>query len=280
SYGLTGVMLFQTGSGRLTVDTFLLSCRALGRGVEHRMLAALGETAQSRGLTEVQIAFLPTARNKPALIFLESVGAQFQEAANGGLLFRFPAAYVAAVSYESTAADATRRVSGEPPPVRKSTRRRIDYGRIAMELRDPAEVLRRIAEHRAALPGRNGAGRSVEAPRTGLETQLEAIWSNLLHLPSIGVNDNFFDIGGHSLMAVQLLSIVQKTFNVDLSLKLVYSGAFTIAELAKAIELYQIEQSGAGEYAALLKELESLSDEEAAALLAREQCSQPPDASI
>jgi FkbH-like protein len=279
SYGLTGVMLFQTGPAHLYVDTFLLSCRALGRGVEHRMLAKLGETAQSRGLAEVHIPFVPTHRNKPALLFLQSVGAQFQEASNDGLLFRFPAAYAAKVSYESSGAGATLPLAQESAPVRKSTRRRIDYGRIAINLRDPAEVLRRIAEHHAALSSRNGAASLVEAPRTDLEGELASIWTNLLHVPSIGVNDNFFDIGGHSLLAVQLLSIVQKTFNVDLSLKLVYSGAFTIAELAKAIELHQIEQSGADEYAALLAELESLSDEEAAALLAQES-SQPPDAAI
>ena len=50
SYGLTGVMLFRTTGDALIVDTFLLSCRALGRGVEHRMLARLGEIAKERGL--------------------------------------------------------------------------------------------------------------------------------------------------------------------------------------------------------------------------------------
>jgi hypothetical protein len=54
-------------------------------------------------------------------------------------------------------------------------------------------------------------------------------------------------------------------------LKIVYSGDFTVAELAKAIELYQIQQTNAGEYESLLHELEGLSDEEVAALLAEEQ---------
>jgi hypothetical protein len=50
----------------------------------------------------------------------------------------------------------------------------------------------------------------------------------------------------------------------------VYSGEFTVAELAKAVELKEIEQAG-GDYQELLKELEGLSDEEARALLAEEQ---------
>ncbi len=69
---------------------------------------------------------------------------------------------------------------------------------------------------------------------------------------------------------MQLLSLVRQTFDVDLSLKVVYSGEFTVAELAKAIELRQIE-AGAARYAGILKELESLSDEEVRALLAAEQ---------
>ncbi len=87
----------------------------------------------------------------------------------------------------------------------------------------------------------------------------------------MGIHQNFFDLGGHSLLAVQLLSLVRQTFDLDLSLKVVYSGDFTVAELAKAIELREIEQAGAGRYAEILKEVESLSDEEVRALLAQEQ---------
>ena len=58
SYGLTGAMLFRADVPALVVDTFLLSCRALGRGVEHRMVARLGEIALERGLEAVEIPFV------------------------------------------------------------------------------------------------------------------------------------------------------------------------------------------------------------------------------
>jgi hypothetical protein len=57
---------------------------------------------------------------------------------------------------------------------------------------------------------------------------------------------------------------------VDLSLEVVYSGDFTVAELASAIELKEIEQAG-GDYRDLLRELDGLSDEEARSLLAEER---------
>ena len=49
-YGLVGVMIFDGRREALEVDTFLLSCRVLGRGVEHRMLNELGEIARRRYL--------------------------------------------------------------------------------------------------------------------------------------------------------------------------------------------------------------------------------------
>ena len=72
------------------------------------------------------------------------------------------------------------------------------------------------------------------------------------------------------MLAVQLLSRVHRIYGVELSLEVVYSGEFNLAELARAIERKEIEQAG-GDYKALLQELEGLSDEEARALLAEEQ---------
>ena len=75
SYGLTGVDDLPRDRRGAVVDTFLLSCRALGRGVEHRMVARLGEIAMERGLARVEIPFVPGQRNRPALLFLESLAA-------------------------------------------------------------------------------------------------------------------------------------------------------------------------------------------------------------
>ena len=141
----------------------------------------------------------------------------------------------------------------------------IDYVKIATELRDPARILERLhAGHR-----RNVSAKS-DPPRTPLERELAELWAEVLRVPAVGVHDNFFELGGHSLLAVQLLSRVRQARGVDLSLEVVYSGDFTVAELAKAVELKELEQSGA-DYQDLLRELEGLSDEEVRALLAEEQ---------
>ena len=106
--------------------------------------------------------------------------------------------------------------------------------------------------------------------RTQLEDELVRIWKDLLGISEVGIHDNFFDLGGHSLAAVQLLSIVRETWSVDLSPEIVYDTSLTVASLARAIEMQQIEHLPPEEYAAMLAEIEEMSDEEASALLAAE----------
>jgi FkbH-like protein len=260
-YGLTGAILFRTGDSALKVDTFLLSCRALGRGVEHRMVARLGELALERGLVRVEIPFMAGQRNRPAALFLESLGP-----ADADGVWRIPADRASAVRYKPGMAVETKREEAERE-VRPTQAGRIDYVRIATELRDPNAVLEVIrVSNRRTQPPRA----SLDPPRTPVEGHLAELWAGLLNVPAVGIHDNFFELGGHSLLAVQLLSRVRQIYGMDLSLEVVYSGDFTVAELAKALKLKEIEQSGA-DYRDLLQELEDLSDEEVRELLAEEQ---------
>jgi FkbH-like protein len=262
SYGLVGVMIFTAGAEAIALDTFLLSCRALGRGVEHRMLARLGEIARERGLARVDVRFTPSARNSPALNLLESIGAT-------DLLYRFSSERLANLKYRPDGPKPAAPL--RPLSIAHVARKPADFQRIATELAGVGQILEQIAARKR--PETAPAALSA-APRTEIERQLAAIWAELLGLPSVGIHDSFFDLGGHSLLAVQLLSRVRQTFNVDLSLEVVYGGPFTVAELAKAIDVAEIEQAGA-DYAAILKELEGLSDDEVRALLAAEQGGRP-----
>ena len=89
-YGLVGVMIFESGANAINVDTFLLSCRALGRKVEHRMLARLGMIAYERRKQFVNVRLLRTRKNQPAQDFLSQVGIQFRDLNDGAWNFKFP----------------------------------------------------------------------------------------------------------------------------------------------------------------------------------------------
>src|SRR4051812_41319998 len=64
--------------------------------------------------------------------------------------------------------------------------------------------------------------KSLIVPQTGLERQLQEIWQEVLGLKHVGLEDNFFDIGGHSLLAVRLFAQMEKHLGKKLSLSLVF----------------------------------------------------------
>src|SRR5215470_2117808 len=92
---------------------------------------------------------------------------------------------------------------------------------------------------RNALPApedvEQASTRPMVAPRTPVEGMLAGIWAEVLRQPAISVEDNFFHLGGHSLMATQVVSRIREQFNVDLDLRSLFEAP-TVAGLAKLIE--------------------------------------------
>jgi FkbM family methyltransferase len=82
------------------------------------------------------------------------------------------------------------------------------------------------------------AGRAesrFERPRTATEVALAAIWSDLLQIQDVGINDDFFDLGGKSLVAVTLVARIHDTFGVDIQLRNLFDRS-TVAGLAEMID--------------------------------------------
>jgi amino acid adenylation domain-containing protein len=73
------------------------------------------------------------------------------------------------------------------------------------------------------------------APRTALEQQLAEIWSGILKRSPIGIQDNFFEIGGNSLLATQIISSIRSAFGVELPLQVLFESS-TIVELSSQIK--------------------------------------------
>ena len=81
------------------------------------------------------------------------------------------------------------------------------------------------------------AGDSFTAPRNGVEQELVHIWMDILGLREptrLGIDDNFFRVGGHSLKATRLTSRIHKTFNTRLALEAIFTAP-TIREMARLI---------------------------------------------
>jgi amino acid adenylation domain-containing protein len=88
----------------------------------------------------------------------------------------------------------------------------------------------------AVLAAENAApARAFVAPRTHAEKALAAIWSELLQVEKVGVDDDVFDLGAHSLMAMKALTQIRDTFDVSLALRTLFENP-TVAGLAEAVE--------------------------------------------
>ncbi|MFW6724744.1 SDR family NAD(P)-dependent oxidoreductase [Streptomyces sp. MAR4 CNY-716] len=107
-YGLVGAAITRehpTDEGVLLLDTLLLSCRVLGRGVEHAFLAAVGRgEAERRPGAVLEIGYAPTPRNAPARDFCEAAlstvdAVRRVPGEDGGVVYRLPCEQVAAVSF-------------------------------------------------------------------------------------------------------------------------------------------------------------------------------------
>ncbi|WP_430058812.1 amino acid adenylation domain-containing protein [Paenibacillus alvei] len=101
---------------------------------------------------------------------------------------------------------------------------------------------------RKALPAPEGTlstGTEYIAPRTTTEAKLAQLWQEVLGLERVGIRDNFFDIGGHSLRAMTLVSRILQTLEAEIPLRDVFRCP-TVEEMAQAIS--GLEQK---EYAAI-----------------------------
>lgn len=100
-YGIVGVIIIKIAPDTLELDTFLLSCRVLGRGVEYRMMSKLGEIAGKHGLSKVRLRYLKSVKNEPARTFLEEIGQSYPPRIADDLReYVIPAADLAKVAYQ------------------------------------------------------------------------------------------------------------------------------------------------------------------------------------
>ena len=92
---------------------------------------------------------------------------------------------------------------------------------------------------RSALPAPDATNtlqdRVIIAPRTLVEERLSAILCRLLHLDSLSMEDNFFMLGGHSLLGTQLIARIRDVFGVEITLRVLFDNA-TVAGISSEIE--------------------------------------------
>jgi FkbH-like protein len=253
-YGLVGLVIYGQGDEALLVDTFLLSCRVLGRGVEHAIVRELGRIASRQGKQRIEMTFLASKRNMPARRFLDSLVAQVQETGedSGGSRFTITAEAASALAYlpggspsqagsdeKETAAPPAESQASSMPGVEMVTRS-ARWNRLARRLDTPENIL---AVLRAWARSERNLAVPLAEPQTATEARLRTIWSDVLGVSGIGTGDDYYgDLGGTSLQAVAIFARIERELGMRLPLVELVEAP-TIAQLAARIDRPQSLQS-------------------------------------
>ena len=209
-YGLVGLVIATDTADAVEVDTLLLSCRVLGRGVEHAMLASLGRLAQARGKALVRLRLIRTPKNEPALAFADAVVGAHRREVDDGVVWDVPADVAAAIVHRAgedapeviaaRKADAAKAPKAAAPSLRGRSAR---YARLATELTSGPAVMQAL---RAASRAVRAPASASAPPRTATERALVALWEELLGVSGLGIDDDFFALGGTSLLAARMIA--------------------------------------------------------------------------
>jgi FkbH-like protein len=233
-YGLVGFAGVQWGAALGVIDRFLLSCRALGRNVEHLVLAHLGQAAVDRGVPLLELSFVPTPRNEPARAFLDSLGCEATSNAEARCSYRLSAA-------AATQVRASGHVSG-PRPASDPTVTRPSH--VAAMLPPPAQLATRprsVAAIRAAMaaPTDRTLAHPYVEPTNWLERLLADLWARVLELNTVGIDDDLFDLGASSIAFVIVSSALSEALEREAPVSLLLDAA-TIAQQAQALRDHRI----------------------------------------
>ena len=87
-----------------------------------------------------------------------------------------------------------------------------------------------------------GPGENFVAPRTPVEESVADSWRQVLNIERVGVHDNFFRLGGHSLLGMQVISQLRASLQVELSMRQFFEAP-TVAQLAEIIQRRETDRS-------------------------------------
>lgn len=249
-YGTVGVIVTKAGQYCWHCRSFMLSCRALGRGVEHRMLASLATEALSQGAGTIVVESVETDRNTPARNFLDSCRpAEKSKNTVGVTEYLYSARALSTLSYEQCLAEQEKSATVEAQdsvPLSSSaaedhTQSREAHiartrmlERIAMELNTPERLMAEVRKHyfrpRSDIPS---AVATFVPPETEVEVVLAGVWADVLYTDNPGKHDRFTDLGGDSMKAA--LAVEQLSDRLGHEFDLTEFLSNTLEELANAV---------------------------------------------
>ena len=255
-YGLVGLVLYELAGRTLQVDSLMLSCRALGRGIELQILSELGRRAQQHACSHIELLLIETDKNRPAQDFAErTMGAfcgptQPNVATEGNRFYRMTVEQLAMAVQHSQQhtivehppaldSDLSTKSDSASNSVRTVPMEATQRGwtwelcqRIATEWNSVDKVLGKIREEARPRPALEDA---YSPPRTDVERQVVELCQSVLNLELVGIHDGLNALGASSLHIVQIYSRLEHTFHAGLNITDLFALP-TVASIIDRIE--------------------------------------------
>lgn len=236
----------------VVVDTFLLSCRVLGRGVEYRIAAWLANFSAQLKLEQVIFIYQQTKKNKPAKLFLDELNSILSKESviihdskndrdlyyfkNKPLLEVKPSAEI--VPYiEPLLQEESKVVSG----VDKLSSTLLEVDRNLVELTTRCNDIFKINDEIFKILQKRRDLMELKRPdpaNNEIEKVIIEIWRKVLRIDNVGVSDKYLELGGDSLASVIIVSMIYHSLKVKLDVTDLLANP-TVLELALKIKKYK-----------------------------------------
>lgn len=232
-YGIIGAFIAAQRDEGLVTDTFLLSCRALGKGVEHEMISFLGKMANKFQKQQLIIEFKETEKNIVAREFLKRNFTQFGVVSEGSIIYTLPVEAAVSFSFdpEQSLPDEDMKRNESPSTVSLNIIERNAFFDDNIRNYFTAEAITDTIYK--TTPEQNK--KVVQYGSSELEDSLLVIWKEVLDNQNIQVDDIFFDIGGDSILIPKIGFRLLKELNVRIKIVDIFQYP-TIRSLAEFIK--------------------------------------------
>lgn len=272
-YGDVGLVIYKIENTSLIIDSFLLSCRAMGKGIEYEMLSKIIEISNVKNLENIHFIFIKTEKNEPALQFIQRIGKEFMNMKENEYSFNIPVSYIKGLSFKD--------LMNKSDVIIKSDVNVNDHERKATvqsnlnlfildvfnNLKNIDIIHNRISENKKIIHDNQN---EFVPPKTPTQKIVASIWKDVFNVDKIGIKEDFFSIGGDSIKAIQILSQINEKFQIEFPLSSLFENTFNIEELSNSIEILQLESVDDDVLQKELAELENLSEDDIKKLLESE----------
>lgn len=221
-YGLVGDLFLRKNSDAMEVDTFLLSCRVLGRGVEYEMLREIARLAIAQDCENVKLPYSTTQKNEPALAFADSVIGQYKQGDDSSGFYIVPSNELNEIVYvPGSEPDAVKKAKEGKSKKKENTSEKLSIQSTSerykslVELNTAEKLLEKTLLHNKVQRTLNT---EIVPPKAPEEKRMLKIWQIVFAINELGMNDHYEELGGTSLMAARLFAEIDREFGVQLRL--------------------------------------------------------------